>query len=156
MNREERRAAIETGAALVTQEGMSLRQASASVGIPHVTLHSAIARLAEQPEHQKLAGERLAAAHVTIAQRAADRLYGLIDELPYAELIRVYGVASDKVAIYQGWGSRSQDGGGIGAGAAEAVARILASLDGRALTLSVSRTEPNVELEAIDHEARVG
>jgi hypothetical protein len=147
MTKEERKAALLQGAALVMKEGLPVTRAADLVGVAETTLRVHIQRLSADPAAVKEAADSLAAAHVTIATAAADRVFSRLDSLPDDLLIRAYGIASDKVAVHQGWG-RDRDHATT-ANAADALAKLADAIAGGG-TLSVTVTPPDPAASAID------
>lgn len=147
MTKEERKAALQAGAALVLEQGATWSEATHATGISRAALGRAIARMRDDPDRVKQASDALAAANITIATEAAERVYGKLDELAPAELIRVWGIASDKVALHQGWGrDRDQSHASTAADALAKLADAIASGG----TLSVTVTPPDPASSAID------
>lgn len=142
--RDPRKAEKEAGAALILEQGVPLRAAAAAVGLPPTTLHDAVAALAEQPERIKEAADRLAAAHVTIALRAAARVADRLDSLPDDLTLRAYGIASDKVAVHQGWSRGAETSASVNA--AEALAKLADALTGKTLTVSVESSDQPIDV----------
>lgn len=140
-----RQAAKEAGAALVLNQGVPILEASRRVQLPESTLRDAVAKLATEPEKIKEAADRLAAAHVTIAMRAAERLHSRLDDLPDDLVMRAYGIASDKVATHQGWGRDAGSHSGA-VNAAEALARLADALSGKTLTVTVEASDPPIDV----------
>lgn len=142
--RDPRKAAKEAGAALVLEHGLGVLEASRTVGLPETTLRSAVEKLAAEPEKIKEAADRLAAAHVTIALRAAARVADRLDSLPDDLALRAYGIASDKVAVHQGWSRGAETSASINA--AEALAKLADALTGKTLTVSVESSDPPIDV----------
>lgn len=151
LRRDPRQAQKEAGAALVLNQGVPILEASQRVGLPETTLRDAVARLAAEPEKIKEAADRLAAAHVTIALRAAERVHDRLDSLPDDLIMRAYGIASDKVAVHQGWHRGTE--GAAGSSAAEALAKLADALQGRTLDVSVRVSDAPHPTDSLDADA---
>lgn len=126
---------------MVLDQGATWRQAAQATGVSMGGLASTIKRLQEQPERIKEASDRVAAANVTIATQAAERVYGMLDELQPQDLIRVWGIASDKVALHAGWGRDREAASGTGT--SDALAKLAEAIaGGGSVTLTVAPAEP--------------
>lgn len=130
--------AADAAAVMVLEGGSSWRQATAATDVSMGSLATAIERVSKDPERLKEASQNLAASHLVVAQKAVERIHGKIDQLPDDLLIRAYGVASDKAALYLGIGKDGTGAsGGDGLSGARSLSLLVQALEGREVTVSV-------------------
>lgn len=148
----ERQAKLAAGLAHIAAGG-SIEGAALRVGVPPTTLrrwhHAAYAA---DPDAVKRLEETVLAQALEIATTAGVELAQRVPRLDDGKLIAAWGTATDKVALKQGW-ARGGDPHGSALPAAEALARLAEALEGRSLTVTVSRTDPHGVLDVGPSEA---